>query len=93
MPSATSVGRTPSAGRTWCCTITAPIGPVRSRIYARYAIGDRTRLDAHEGLPLRLFSRVLPILARARLRGDHAQSPFFDARTRAPIAAPAAIRS
>jgi hypothetical protein len=62
------------------------LGPVRTRIYARFATGDRRRLDAHEGAPLRLFARVLPIALAARLRGD--DSPFFDAATREPIAAP-----
>jgi Family of unknown function (DUF6151) len=64
------------------------LGPVRTRIYARFATGDRTRLDAHERAPLRLFTRIFPILLAGWLRRDHLRSPFFDAATREPIAEP-----
>jgi hypothetical protein len=64
------------------------LGPVRARIYARFATGDRDRLDADAGLPLRLLARVAPILIAARLRGDHRRSPFFDPATGQPIAPP-----
>jgi hypothetical protein len=65
------------------------LGPVRTRIYARFAAGDRARLDAHDGLPVvRLFARVAPFLLSAWLRRDPLRSPFFDPATRAPIAPP-----
>ena len=41
--------------------------------------GERTELDAHDRAPLSQSFRLVPMLLLARLRGDHAQSPFFDA--------------
>ena len=41
--------------------------------------GERTELDAHDRAPLSPGFRLVPMLLLARLRGDHAQSPFFDA--------------
>jgi hypothetical protein len=64
------------------------LGPVRARIHARFAKGDRERLDAHQRAPAWLFLRFLSMLLVARLRGDHTRSPFFDAVTGDPIAPP-----
>jgi hypothetical protein len=69
------------------------LGPVRSRIYARFATGDRAQLDAHDGLPLRLIAKVAPFLLAAWLRRDQRRSPFFHAATREPIAAPEVLSS
>jgi hypothetical protein len=63
------------------------LGPVRARIHARFAKGDRQHLDAHQRAPASLFLRLLSILLVARLRGDHARSPFF-AVTGDPMAPP-----
>ena len=41
--------------------------------------GERTELDAHDRAPLSQGFRLVPMLLLTRLRGDHAQSPFFDA--------------
>ncbi|MGH7896503.1 MAG: DUF6151 family protein [Candidatus Binatia bacterium] len=64
------------------------LGPVRARIHARFAKGDRGRLDAHDRVPLASILRFLGIIALARLRGDHVRSPFFDPRSGAPITPP-----
>ncbi len=64
------------------------LGPVRARVQARFAKGDRAQLDAHDRAPAALFLRVLTIILMARLRGDHARSPFFDPQTGEPIAPP-----
>ena len=64
------------------------LGPVQVRIQARFAKGDREGLDAHPRAPAWLFLRILSILLVARLRADHARSPFFDAVTGDPIAPP-----
>jgi len=57
----------------------AALGPVLGRFNARFAVGDRSRLDAHERVPVALFVRLLRITVGARLRGEHARSPFFTA--------------
>jgi hypothetical protein len=65
----------------------AALGPVRGAFNARFAIGDRSRLAAYERVPVALFARLLRIMVGARLRGDHARSPFFTAAGE-PIAKP-----
>ncbi|WP_043764641.1 DUF6151 family protein [Algiphilus aromaticivorans] len=64
------------------------LGPVRNRIQAQSAIGDTGDLEASQGVPLPVFVRVLWLLIKARLRGDHRHSPFFDAATGQPRARP-----
>jgi len=66
------------------------LGPVRNRVNARFARGDRSALEAlsaHEKAPASMLFRLLVMVAGARLRGDHKRSPFFDAN-REPIATP-----
>lgn len=64
------------------------LGPVRARIQARFAKGDRSRLDAYDRAPPLLLLRFARILLGARLRGDHARSPFFDPSTGEPRSTP-----
>lgn len=63
------------------------IGPVRGRVMARFARGDRKHLDAADGFSLPMIARPMWILLRAWLRGDDRRSPFFDAN-RHPVAKP-----
>lgn len=63
-------------------------GPVRARVNARFAKGDRSSLDAHDRGPLSLVLRVVGILLGSRLRGDQRRSPFYDPETLEPIAKP-----
>jgi hypothetical protein len=63
------------------------LGPIRARAHGRFAKGERAGLDAHDKAPASLILRFLRILVMARLRGDQARSPFFDA-SGAPIVAP-----
>ena len=66
----------------------AVFGPVRSRIHARYAKGDRSRLEADDRVSVsRLVGFAWRILG-ARLRGEHSPSPFFDAKTGALVRTP-----
>ncbi|MCG8589625.1 MAG: DUF6151 family protein [Proteobacteria bacterium] len=64
------------------------LGPVRAGVNARFARGDRTQLDAHDRAPLSMGLGILGRLVAARLRGDHAASPFFDRGTGEPVAVP-----
>ncbi|MBW2282359.1 MAG: hypothetical protein JRG76_12200 [Deltaproteobacteria bacterium] len=64
------------------------VGPVRARVNARFARGDRARLDAHDRAPLSLIVRFVGLLLWARLRGDQSRSPFFDAQSGEPSARP-----
>ncbi len=61
------------------------LGPVRARVNARFARstpeGDRAQLDAYDRAPASLLLRFGRILLMARLRGDHARSPFFHPQT------------
>jgi len=68
----------------------AVLGPVRGVGFARYATGDPATLAADDRSPLRPLLRLLPIVARARLRGDHKRSPFFDPETGEPVVPPEA---
>lgn len=57
-------------------------GPVRWRVFARHAKGDRAGIDAHDGVPLSAMLAVMGRVLTWRLRGEHRHSPFFDARAR-----------
>ncbi|MEE8557012.1 MAG: DUF6151 family protein, partial [Myxococcota bacterium] len=59
----------------------AALGPIRARINGRFAKGDRAQLEAHDRAPLSLIFHFVPMILRARLRGDHNRSPFFDTKT------------
>lgn len=64
------------------------LGPVRYRLMARFATGDRSGLQAHDRTPPALLLRLGRQILAARLRRDHLHSPFFDASTGAPVAEP-----
>ena len=64
------------------------LGPIRARVNARFAKGDRAQLDAHDRAPPLMLLRFARILGLARLRGDHKRSPFFAAETGQLNAAP-----
>lgn len=64
------------------------LGPVRARVFERFATGDRSVIPTG-GPPLwRVLLRVLRLMLTWRLRGDHRRSPLFDATTGLPITAP-----
>lgn len=64
------------------------IGPVRMRGFGRYAKGDRSKLEAHDGAPLPMKARVTEILQEALERGDQNRSAFFNTGTDAPCVSP-----
>jgi len=64
------------------------LGPVHARIFTRFARGDLARRGGHGLGSARLILRSVPMLLAARLRGDHARSPFFAPETGDPIALP-----
>ncbi len=66
----------------------AVFGPVRYRIFASAATGDRSTLDAANGVPLGMLVNAVGRLIVNRLRGEQRRSPFFDAGTLAPLAKP-----
>jgi hypothetical protein len=71
--------------------IDAAIGPVRHRIFARAATGDRASLRAHDGVPPAMLCTLLWQLLVNRLRGEHRRSTFFDADSLQPVAAPRCV--
>jgi hypothetical protein len=66
----------------------ALLGPIRARVNARFAKGNREKLDAYDRAPASMIFRLFGMLIQARLRGEHAHSPFFDPTTRQPITTP-----
>ena len=72
----------------------AALGPIRARVMARFAKGDRRALDdryprqVHDRAPMSMLFKVLPMLLLAKLRGDGNRGPFFDAKTGEPAAVP-----
>lgn len=64
------------------------LGPSRGGVQGRFAKGDRSQIDAHDKAPPSMLLRVVPLMLKARLRGDHKRSPFFDAESGAPRAKP-----
>ena len=64
------------------------LGPVRARVNARFARGDRGQLDAYDRAPPSMLWRFMRMLLMARLRGEHAPSPFFQAQTAEPSSTP-----
>jgi hypothetical protein len=64
------------------------LGPVRMRGFARFAKGDRSKLDAHDGAPLPMRARVTEILQQALQRGEQNRSPFFNVATNEPCVSP-----
>ncbi len=57
------------------------LGPVRSRVNARFARGNRDKLEASDRTPVSMLLRFARMLIMGRLRGEHSPSPFFDAAT------------
>ena len=55
----------------------AVLGPLRARVYRRFARGDREKLRAPRGLPMLHILRLVRMVLAARLRGDRLRSPFF----------------
>lgn len=86
-------GRVPFVG-LFCCAlgssaeVETAVGPIRARVNARFAQGDRGALDAFERWSLPMILRFARLVIGARLRGDQRRSPFFDAETRALAATP-----
>jgi hypothetical protein len=66
----------------------AAIGPIRARVNARFAKGNRAELDAYDRAPISMLFQMLSTLLMSRLRGDHKRSPFFDPDTGAPCVTP-----
>jgi len=63
-------------------------GPIRTRVFRQFATGDRAAIPPNVQPQWRMLLRVLRLMLGWRLRGDHKRSPFFDAATGAPLAAP-----
>ena len=67
------------------------LGPIRARVNARFAQGDRSGLDASEGWSLPMIIRFARIVWGAWLRGDARRSPFFDPETGKARATPTVL--
>lgn len=64
------------------------LGPIRMRGFGRYARGDRTKLDAHDGAPVSMVARLKEILRQAQESAEESHAPFFDPTTGEPTASP-----
>jgi hypothetical protein len=72
------------------CSRDEALGPPLARIHGRFALGGSPEA-AHRTVPLGLQVSTAGVLLRAWLAGGHSPSPFFDARTRAPVVTPAVL--
>jgi hypothetical protein len=66
----------------------AVLGPVRFRIFGRFAKAGIEGPTVKQGISVAAMLRFGRMLLRWRWRGDHARSPFFDARGGRPVATP-----
>lgn len=65
------------------------LGPIRGRVWGRYAKGDTTGLNKlYPGPPVWMMMRLAGLMLKWRLRGDHRNTPFFDQTTHAPVTEP-----
>jgi hypothetical protein len=64
------------------------LGPVRMRGFARFAKGDRSKLDADDGVPSSMGTRVTEMLQHALQRGEQNRSAFFNVTTNEPCVPP-----
>lgn len=53
------------------------LGPVRARVFGRFARGDRSQLGAHDRVPPSQILRLAALALAAAVRGDSRRSPFF----------------
>lgn len=67
------------------------LGPVRTRVFGRFAKRDVSHTGASSGPGLAMALRLLPMMLRSRLRGDHRRGAFFDGETGAPRATPRVV--
>lgn len=63
------------------------LGPVRARVFGRYARDGASVPDAYPGVGVPILPRILRLVLRWSLP-RRAASPFFDAATGKPVAAP-----
>lgn len=82
------VGLFASAFRPRSAEVETALGPIRARVNARFAQGDRSELEASEGWSLPMIFSFARIVLGAWVRGDARRSPFFDPETRAARAVP-----
>lgn len=62
-------------------TVSRALGPLKSGVNGKFAVGDRTGLDASDTAPISLYFRFMAQIIRRRLKGEHKRSPFFDPDT------------
>lgn len=62
------------------------LGPLKPGVFGKFALGDRTAIDAHDRIPLSAI-RILGKVIGWRLGGAAKHSPFFDSEGK-PVAAP-----
>jgi hypothetical protein len=69
-------------------SVDVKVGPVRSRIFGRFARGGRGEPGTKEGISLPSMLRFGGMILKWRFRGDHKRSPFFDPHSGQPTATP-----
>lgn len=66
------------------------LGPPRAFVQGKFAIGG-VPPQAHRTAPLSLILRSIRVLLLGWVRGEHRPSPFFDAKSGAPIVVPSIL--
>lgn len=64
------------------------LGKIRMRGFGRFAKGDRSKLDVHDGGPPEMGPRVTAMVKKAIEREDQSRSPFFSVGVDEPSVSP-----
>ena len=64
------------------------LGPVRGKVFRRFAKGAYKLSPKQDRMPLGMLLRLAGLILLWRIRGDHKRSPFFDQRTGEPSTKP-----
>lgn len=54
------------------------LGPVRARVFTQFAQGDPTALEQSRGAMFGMVARLLAVIVKGKLAGDHRSNPFYD---------------
>ena len=65
------------------------LGPLKPGVFGKFALGDRTAVDAHDRVPLSAVGGFLRKVIGWRFGGAHKSSPFFEGGR--PVATPRVV--
>ncbi len=69
------------------------VGPVKMRVFGRYAKGDASAVGAHPKAPMGTVFNILFKLIGRRVRGHHREHDLFDAKSASPRVQPKVLEA